>query len=87
MWHGIVVSMMDCGPEDPGSIPRLAKMWSFFLVCAWSNLIGELVSMKIQIELWLFKWYGVLNPYIVANDHNWIGVRKSALNRVKVLIG
>ena len=23
-WHGIVVSMMDCGPEDPGLIPHLA---------------------------------------------------------------
>ena len=24
-WHGIVVSMMTCGPEDTGSSPRLAK--------------------------------------------------------------
>ena len=33
-WHGIVVSMMACGPEDPGSIPRLAKVHNdviFFL--------------------------------------------------------
>ena len=33
-WHGIVVSMMACSPEDPGSIPRLAKVHSdviFFL--------------------------------------------------------
>ena len=56
--------------------------------------------MKIQIELWHYKWYGVLNPYIMAYDHGWmsttqiafrpdwywIGVRQSALNRVKVLI-
>ena len=25
-WHGIVVGMMACSPEDPGSIPRLAKV-------------------------------------------------------------
>ena len=33
-WHGIVVSMMACGPEDPGSIPCLAKVHNeviFFL--------------------------------------------------------
>ena len=28
--------------------------------------------MKIQVELLLFKWYGVLNPYIMANDHSWM---------------
>ena len=41
-WHGIVVSMMACGAEDLGSIPILLRstmMWSFFLVCSWSNLI------------------------------------------------
>ena len=33
-WHGIVVSMMAFGPEDLGSIPRLAKVHNdeiFFL--------------------------------------------------------
>ena len=25
-WHGIVVSMMACGSEDQGSIPRLNKV-------------------------------------------------------------
>ena len=33
-WHGIVVSMMACGPEDPGLIPSLTKVHNdvrFFL--------------------------------------------------------
>ena len=33
-WHGIVVSMRACGPEDPGSISHLAKVHNdmiFFL--------------------------------------------------------
>ena len=55
--HGIAVSMMTCGPDDPGSIPRLAKfrnevifylgmfMIQFNLI--YLNLIGEPVSLKI----------------------------------------
>ena len=45
--------MMACGPEDPGSIPRLAKVNNdviFFLgvFMIQFNLIGEPVSLKIQ---------------------------------------
>ena len=36
-WYGVVVSMSACGPADPSSKPRLAKVRNVILICKWYN--------------------------------------------------
>ena len=53
-WHGIVVSMMACGPEKYSRI-RPSEVNYIKKIKIKIKILGAPVSLKIQIELWLFK--------------------------------